>query len=113
MVNPDLVNLTPREKAIVDFTRIVLELKPVTDETYSSLKEHGISREDAWDIGAVTSLFSFSNRMSHALQVVPDDVFYTLGRQPMATAATNSKGSSASSEEGAVPTTEERQSQAK
>ncbi len=47
-----------------------------------ALLAHGFSREDVWDIGAITALFALSNRMAQLISLRPNDEFYTLGRQP-------------------------------
>ena len=63
-VNYREADLTPRQTAMLDFT----------------MRTHGFSDEDIWDIAAITSFFNLSNRMMNFLAVHPDDEFYAMGR---------------------------------
>ena len=54
----------------------------IEEERYSDLEKHGISEEDAWDIGAIASFFALSNRMAHLTKMRPNQEFYLLGRVP-------------------------------
>jgi uncharacterized peroxidase-related enzyme len=56
----------------------------VNDADYQSLREHGFSEEDIWDIGGITAFFALSNRMAHLIAMRPNDEFYLLGRIPPA-----------------------------
>ena len=50
-------------------------------EDVEGLRAHGFSREDVWDIGAITALFALSNRMAQVAEMRPNEEFYTLGRE--------------------------------
>ena len=54
----------------------------MNDADFDKLHEHGFSDEDIWDIGAITALFSLSNRMADVTTMRPNDEFYLLGRVP-------------------------------
>lgn len=74
-------DLTEREWAICDFAvRVAMEPATITDAHRSELASHGLSDEDIWDIGAITSFFALSNRMAHLTQMRPNDEFFSLGR---------------------------------
>ena len=62
----------------------VLNCRPISDEKLASLEKHGLSRDDAWDIGSAVSYMCLVNRMVIMLNVKPNDDFYTLGRTPKA-----------------------------
>ena len=51
-------------------------------ERGDALLEHGFTREDAWDIGAITAFFALSNRLAHLSAMRPNDEFYAMGRTP-------------------------------
>ena len=45
-----------------------------------ALLAEGFTREDVWDIGAITALFALSNRLAHLSEMRPNEEFYDLGR---------------------------------
>ena len=47
---------------------------------HQSLRDHGFSDDDIWDIGAITGLFALSNRLAHLSSMRPNDEFFTMGR---------------------------------
>lgn len=81
-VNPDLADMTDREKVIVEFALNIAEMNEITEEDFEELEQHGLDREDAWDIGAITSFFALSNRMAHLTAMKPNKEFHLLGRIP-------------------------------
>lgn len=50
------------------------------EDDVQDLLAHGFTREDVWDIGAITGLFALSNRLAHLADMRPNEQFYTLGR---------------------------------
>jgi uncharacterized peroxidase-related enzyme len=80
-------NVTPRQKAMLDFAMKVSQRShDLDDADYEVLRTHGFSEEDAWDIGAIAALFALSNRMAHLTRMQPNAEFYSLGRAPSARA---------------------------
>ena len=80
-VNYRKADITERQKAMLDFAmKVCLDARSVGDEDYESLRGHGFSDEDIWDIGAITALFGLSNRMANMISMRPNDEFYTMGR---------------------------------
>jgi uncharacterized peroxidase-related enzyme len=78
-------DLTTRQKAMLDFAvKLARTPEAVNDADYQSLREHGFSEEDIWDIGGITAFFALSNRMAHLIAMRPNDEFYLLGRIPPA-----------------------------
>jgi len=76
-------DLPPRQKAMLDFAvKLARAPEAVADQDYQSLRSHGFSEEDIWDIGAITALFALSNRMAHLTSMRANDEFYLLGRVP-------------------------------
>ena len=73
-------DLTERERAILEFAMCVCRSETVQDEHFANLEKHGLSSEDAWDIGAIAGLFALSNRMAHLTNMRPNDEFYLMGR---------------------------------
>jgi 4-carboxymuconolactone decarboxylase len=52
----------------------------VDDQDFETLERHGFVMDDMWDIAAIASFFSLSNRMANVTSMRPNDEFYTLGR---------------------------------
>ena len=74
-------DLSPRERAMLDAAlKLAREPQDFGEADISSLLDHGFTREDIWDIGAITALFALSNRMAHLTAMRPNDEFYAMGR---------------------------------
>ncbi|MDO5628174.1 MAG: peroxidase-related enzyme [Mobilicoccus sp.] len=82
-VNHRKADLTPRERAILDFaTTVNLRSHELSDADFEALHPHGLDDEDAWDIAAITGLFGMSNRLANATDMRPNPEFYAMGRLP-------------------------------
>jgi uncharacterized peroxidase-related enzyme len=82
-VNYGKAEITPRQKAMLDFALKVSQASAaVADEDYAALRAHGFSDEDVWDIGAIAAFFAMSNRLANMSGMRPNDEFYLLGRIP-------------------------------
>jgi uncharacterized peroxidase-related enzyme len=82
-INPAKADLSPRERAMLDFALKVAERSDaVAEADYAALEPHGFSDEDAWDIAAIAAFFAMSNRFANAFAIRPNDEFYTMGREP-------------------------------
>lgn len=75
--------ITERQMAMLDFACLVSDqAAEVSDEDLDALRDHGFSTEDIWDIGATAAFFALSNRMAGLTDMMPNDEFYPLGRNP-------------------------------
>ena len=84
-VNYRKADLSPRQRAMLDFAmKVCLRSAEVDEADFASLRGHGFSDEDIWDIGAITALFGLSNRMANLVSMQPNPEFYLLGRVPKA-----------------------------
>jgi uncharacterized peroxidase-related enzyme len=84
-VNYRKADITPRQKAMLDFAmKVCLDSATVGEPDFAALREHGFSDEDAWDIAGITALFGLSNRMANVTSMRPNDEFYLMGRVPKA-----------------------------
>ncbi|MDH4110583.1 MAG: peroxidase-related enzyme [Gammaproteobacteria bacterium] len=76
-------DIAPRQKAMLEFAvKVATNSHLVNDADFEALRKHGYSDEDIWDIGAITALFSLSNRMANMASIRPNNEFYLLGRVP-------------------------------
>ena len=74
-------DITDRQKAMLDFAvKVSAEAFSVGERDFESLKLHGFTEEDAWDIAAISAFFSLSNRLANVMNIRPNDEFYALGR---------------------------------
>ena len=82
-VNHRKADITPRQRAMLDFAMKVCSASAAVDEAdFAALRAHGFTDEDAWDIGAITALFGLSNRMANLTSMQPNPEFYLMGRVP-------------------------------
>ena len=82
-VNHHKADITPRQKAMLDFAvKVCLDSQSVGDQDYAELIAHGFDDEDIWDITAITGFFGMSNRLANATSMRPNNEFFMLGRLP-------------------------------
>lgn len=84
-VNYRKADITARQKAMLDFAvKITTESHKVGEQDFVGLTEHGLSNDEIWDIAAISAFFGMSNRIANFSNMMPNDEFYALGRQPKA-----------------------------
>ena len=82
-VNYRKADITPRQRAMLDFAMKVCSASDAVDDAdFAALQAHGFDAEDAWDIAGITALFGLSNRMASFTSMRPNDEFYLMGRLP-------------------------------
>ena len=82
-VNHRKADITPRQRAMLDFAmKVCTASHAVDDSDFAALRGHGFSDEDAWDIGAITAFFGLSNRLANLTGMRPNDEFFLMGRVP-------------------------------
>jgi hypothetical protein len=75
--------LDDRQRAILEVAvRLAVEPWTVDDEVLGSLRAHGLTDDDIWDVGSISAFFAMSNRLAHLTKTMPNDEFYLLGRVP-------------------------------
>jgi uncharacterized peroxidase-related enzyme len=80
-INPAKAEVTPRQRAMVDFAlKVARDSASVGDGDYATLQAHGFSPEDIWDIAGISAMFAMSNRLANALGILPNNEFYAMGR---------------------------------
>ncbi|WP_321848700.1 peroxidase-related enzyme [Burkholderia diffusa] len=74
-------DITARQKAMLDFAMKVSQTAHLVGEAdFDTLKSHGFTDEDAWDIAAISAFFGMSNRLANVTNMRPNAEFYALGR---------------------------------
>ena len=80
-VNYRKADITPRQKAMLDFAMKVCNQSYAIDEQdFATLRQHGLDDEDAWDIAGITAFFGLSNRMASTIGMRANPEFYAMGR---------------------------------
>lgn len=74
-------DITPRQKAMLEFaSKVSARAYEVGEDDFDTLKTHGFTEEDIWDMTAITAFFGMSNRIANVTSMRPNDEFYMLGR---------------------------------
>lgn len=72
-----------RQRAVLEVAiRFAREPWTVTRAVLESLRGHGLSEDDIWDVGAISAFFAMSNRLVHLTGTMPNEEFYLMGRVP-------------------------------
>ncbi|MCK1735329.1 peroxidase-related enzyme [Bradyrhizobium sp. 138] len=80
-VNYRKADITDRQKAMLDFAvRVSTEAYTVSESDFATLKSHGFTEDDVWDIAAITAFFGLSNRLANVTSMRPNPEFYSMGR---------------------------------
>jgi uncharacterized peroxidase-related enzyme len=82
-VNYRKADITPRQKAMLDFAmKVAMQAQIVSEDDFVALSNHGFSNDDVWDIAAIAAFFGLSNRLANVTDMRPNDEFYLMGRVP-------------------------------
>ena len=77
--------LPARMHAVLEVAvRLAVEPATVTAADLDRLREHGLTEDDVWDVGAIVGLFALSNRLAHWAAIPPNEQFFLMGRVPKA-----------------------------
>ena len=80
-VNDRKAGITDRQKAMLDFAvRVSTEAHKVSESDFATLKSHGFTEDDIWDIAAISAFFGLSNRLANVTSMRPNAEFYAMGR---------------------------------
>ena len=82
-INYHKADITPRQKAMLDFAmQVSVDAASVSEHDFADVAAHGFSNDDIWDITAIAAFFALSNRMANVTSMKPNDEFYMMGRLP-------------------------------
>ncbi|WP_321958606.1 peroxidase-related enzyme [Burkholderia cenocepacia] len=74
-------DITARQKAMLDFAmKVSRAAHQVGEPDFDTLKTHGFTEDDIWDIAAISAFFGMSNRIANVTNMRPNAAFYALGR---------------------------------
>ena len=81
VMNYRTADLTPRQRAMLDFAAKVTEASHRIGETdRQALRDAGFSDRDIWDIASVAGFFAMSNRVASATAMEPNPEYHARGR---------------------------------
>ena len=73
--------LDERRTAILDYaTKVTENPLDCTHEDLTRLQEHGLTEKEVWDVVEVASMYNFTNRMSLACGMIPNEEYHALAR---------------------------------
>ncbi|MDP9992810.1 putative peroxidase-related enzyme [Variovorax boronicumulans] len=82
-VNYRKADITPRQRAMLDFAMKVCDRShEIDDSDFPPLHAHSFDDEDIWDIAAITAFFGLSNRLASFSGMQPNNEFFLMGRLP-------------------------------
>jgi uncharacterized peroxidase-related enzyme len=80
-VNYRKADITDKQRAMLDYAmKVAMTPGEVGNDDVTALRAAGFADEDIWDIGAIAAFFAMSNRLANAMDLRPNDEFYTMGR---------------------------------
>lgn len=75
--------ITNKQKAMLDYSCKLSQTPMLIDncDIVNLMDNYGWSKDAVWDMGAVTSFFSLSNRMVHMTKCLPNKEFFDMARE--------------------------------
>lgn len=77
-MNYRVAPLTEKQRAMLDFAVLMTEAShTIEEDDRQELRDVGFSDRDIWDIAAVASFFNMTNRMSSAVDMLPNEEYHS------------------------------------
>ncbi len=81
VMNYRVAELTPRERAMLDFAvKMTEDSAQMAEADRQGLRDVGFSEADIWDIAAVASFFNMTNKMASAVDMRPNTEYHAQSR---------------------------------
>ncbi|NCF43218.1 MAG: peroxidase-related enzyme [Proteobacteria bacterium] len=81
VMNYKTAALQPRQRAMLDFAALLTTASAsVTVADRQTLREHGFSDRDIWDITSVAPFFNMTNRVASGTAMVPNEEYHSQAR---------------------------------
>lgn len=81
VMNYRVADLTPKQRAMLDFAILVTEDPArIVEADRQTLRDAGFTDRDIWDISAVAAFFNMTNRMASATDMQPNPEYHGLAR---------------------------------
>ena len=74
-------DVTPRQRAMLDFARKMTERPAeMNEQDRQSLRDVGFSEKDIWDIANIAGFFNMTNRVASAVDMLPNKEYHAMSR---------------------------------
>lgn len=81
VMNYRVADITPRQMAVLDFAlKVNVASVEIEEADRQTLRDHGLSDGDIWDVASVASFFAMSNRMASAVDMRPNEEYHSVAR---------------------------------
>lgn len=81
VMNYRMAQITTRQRAMLDFAVLVTkDSASVAEDDRQTLRNHGFSDRDIWDIASVTGFYNMSNRVASAVNMQPNPEYHGAAR---------------------------------
>ena len=79
--NYRVAELPSRQRAMLDFALLLTEAAhEVTADDRQALRDEGFSDEDIFDIAETAAFFNYTNRVAHAVDMMPNAEYHDMAR---------------------------------
>lgn len=81
VMNYKVAPITPKQRAMLDFAvQMTLASATVEESDRQTLRDHGFSDRDIWDIVSVAAFFNMTNRVASATDMRPNPEYHAQAR---------------------------------
>lgn len=81
VMNYRVADLEPRQRAMLDFAaKVTTESRKIEEPDRQTLRDHGFTDRDIWDITNVAAFFNMTNRVASATDMRPNDEYHAQAR---------------------------------
>lgn len=81
VMNYRVAKITPKQRAMLDFAvQMTRESASVEETDRQTLRDHGFSDRDIWDIASVAAFFNMTNRVASATDMRPNVEYHAQAR---------------------------------
>jgi uncharacterized peroxidase-related enzyme len=81
VMNYRVAELNQRHRAMLDFVwKLTLTPHDMSEDDRQELRDAGFSNQDIFDICDVAGFFNYTNRMAHALEMMPNREYHKMDR---------------------------------
>lgn len=81
VMNYRVADLAPDRRAMLDFAvKLTSSPDKMGEEDRQTLRDHGFSDRDIWDIASVAAFFNMTNRVAAATEMEPNTEYHSMAR---------------------------------
>jgi len=81
VMNYKTAEVAPRQRAMLDFAALLTTASATVEEAdRQTLRDHGFSDRDIWDITSVAAFFNMTNRVASGTAMVPNEEYHGQAR---------------------------------